>query len=304
MTRRLILEEIINNIREQPETTPILALTKTYGKLWPHCEDARIEERKNEVFQHIAQSSYIPLQTNPQQAPPPFKIAILDSSFNPPTKAHVQLLLNSLTTSLYAPFTNEPVKVEFDACLLLYSTKNADKVLKEHDAGPVDRVLMMENVAEYLNEIAKGRVTKEKASADESNSSVDYKLAESRDDISNNEMSSTANDAKFHSIQNIAVGITNSSRFTDKSRALLSYCYPAFSPCLYFILGFDTLIRLFSPRYYTDISSSLSFLFSNSYTIYAERDINDKTVENEFWRGNKWAKEYADKIYRVEIDDD
>src|SRR6185369_15207251 len=85
---------------------------------------------------------------------------------------------------------------------------------------------------------------------------------------------------------------------------LLSYCYPAFAPSLYFILGFDTLIRLFSPRYYFDISSSLSFLFSNSYIIYAERDINDKAVEEEFWRGNRWVKEYADKIYKVEVDDD
>lgn len=66
----------------------------------------------------------------------PISVAILDSSFNPPTSAHLSLLLN------------DPSDLSHDAHLLLFSTSNADKGTgKEGDATPLQRIEMMEILA-------------------------------------------------------------------------------------------------------------------------------------------------------------
>jgi hypothetical protein len=62
----------------------------------------------------------------------PTRIAVLDSSFNPPTKAHYQLL-------------KAAARVGCDAVLLLLATNNVDK--GQTGAGAVERLEMMEAVA-------------------------------------------------------------------------------------------------------------------------------------------------------------
>ncbi|TFY76665.1 hypothetical protein EWM64_g7344 [Hericium alpestre] len=66
-------------------------------------------------------------------SPWPLRIAVLDSSFNPPTRAHLAL---ALSPSLFA---DEP----YDARLLLLSVRNADKQLKPGDATFAQRIEMM-----------------------------------------------------------------------------------------------------------------------------------------------------------------
>jgi nicotinamide-nucleotide adenylyltransferase len=66
----------------------------------------------------------------------PLRIAILDSSFNPPTIAHAALL-----------GTRPPSGGDYDARLLLLSVRNADKALKPGDATHAQRAEMMARLA-------------------------------------------------------------------------------------------------------------------------------------------------------------
>ena len=64
----------------------------------------------------------------------PVRISVLDSSFNPPTLAHLALANAS------NPFPSVP---DYDAKLLLLSVRNADKLLQEGDATLSQRAEMM-----------------------------------------------------------------------------------------------------------------------------------------------------------------
>lgn len=68
-----------------------------------------------------------------------FSIAVLDSSFNPPTLAHRALALLPEALS------------RTDARLLLLSVRNADKAPHPDDASPVQRVEMMVRLAREVN---------------------------------------------------------------------------------------------------------------------------------------------------------
>ncbi|KAJ3889024.1 Nucleotidylyl transferase [Lentinula edodes] len=137
-------------------------------------------------------------------APDRIRILVLDSSFNPPTLAHLALA-NS----------NRP-EGDYDAKLLLLSVRNADKELKPGDATHVQRLEMMMELAEDLRD--------------------------ANDHESNN---------------NVAVAIIDEPTFVGKSkllRTLLKEKLRAMSLMpeveLTFILGFDTLERLFDTKYY------------------------------------------------------
>jgi nicotinamide-nucleotide adenylyltransferase len=67
------------------------------------------------------------------------QVAVLDSSFNPPTLAHRALALLPVASS------------QADARLLLLSVRNADKVPLPGDASPVQRVEMMMRLAHEVN---------------------------------------------------------------------------------------------------------------------------------------------------------
>jgi nicotinamide-nucleotide adenylyltransferase len=89
-------------------------------------------------------------QPNPHSSPGPgsitttapdsgLPVAVLDSSFNPPTLAHRALAL--------LPVASSPP----DARLLLLSVRNADKVPRPGDASPVQRVEMMVRLAHEVH---------------------------------------------------------------------------------------------------------------------------------------------------------
>ncbi|KAJ7745699.1 hypothetical protein B0H16DRAFT_1557891 [Mycena metata] len=67
----------------------------------------------------------------------PLQISILDSSFNPPTLAHLAL------ANAPRPPLREDVGSHFDAKLYLLSVRNADKSLKPTDASYLQRLEMM-----------------------------------------------------------------------------------------------------------------------------------------------------------------
>lgn len=78
-------------------------------------------------------------------------IGVLDSSFNPPHRAH-----HALATSSKPSFADEGAtaikgKEQYDAILLLFSVRNADKGLGTNkDASPAQRIEMMQLMAQEL----------------------------------------------------------------------------------------------------------------------------------------------------------
>ncbi|KZT57690.1 Nucleotidylyl transferase [Calocera cornea HHB12733] len=128
-------------------------------------------------------------------------LSVFDSSFNPPTLAHLSIALLDRPSSL------QP----FDAHLLLLSVTNADKKLKPTDATYVQRVEMMILLAQDMIALQPGI--------------------------------------------RIAVGIIDEPTFVGKCRVIRSTFGRASRKStrdvqVWFGVGWDTLLRLFAPRYY------------------------------------------------------
>lgn len=71
-----------------------------------------------------------------------------------------------------------------------------------------------------------------------------------------------------HDRRGFAVGASNAARISDQGAALRAV-YPATR--FDFIAGYDTLIRLFDPRYYQDMPRELDDFFSRHHVITANR---------------------------------
>lgn len=67
----------------------------------------------------------------------------------------------------------------------------------------------------------------------------------------------------------VSVAVVGHGRFVDKLEAIRT-AYPA-GIRVVFLLGLDTLVRLFDPKYYTDPAASLSRLFERSECVVANR---------------------------------
>lgn len=68
----------------------------------------------------------------------------------------------------------------------------------------------------------------------------------------------------------VSVGISSHGRYIDKVSAL-EWIYPS-DTLVFFIVGYDTLVRIFDPKYYEDIQTELQHLFSRCSFIAANRD--------------------------------
>ncbi|KAF8558196.1 hypothetical protein OG21DRAFT_1504575 [Imleria badia] len=170
---------------------------------------------------------------------PTLRISVIDSSFNPPTLAHLALA-NSPPPLLPNSPAPQASAEPYDARMLLLSVRNADKVLKPGDATFVRRLEMMRLLSHDIRSI---------------------------DTAESSGESSRISD-------NVAVAIINEPTFVGKSTVLLRFLqtrlaavvessnpprsisderdalYPFPPPKLTFLLGFDTFVRLFSLKYY------------------------------------------------------
>lgn len=200
----------------------------------------------------------LPPPSFPPHQLPHLNISILDSSFNPPTLAHVALA--NIPLSAAFPCTHNPPTTEcckFHAKLFLLSVRNADKSLKPGDANYDHRMNMM------------GRLTQD----------VKDDITPGHDDIP----IAIANEGRkryYYRGSNTAVALIDEPTFVGKARILLEFFHKRLSsktpspdsaihkssndneasplnpdwraivPELTFIVGIDTLERLFAPRYY------------------------------------------------------
>jgi nicotinamide-nucleotide adenylyltransferase len=163
--------------------------------------------------------------------PNPLKIAILDSSFNPPSRAH------------YALATFHPDR--FDGHLLLLSSKNVDKTPQPGDSSFEDRTAMMEVMAKHMQ---------------------------------------SSEPDKF---SNIAVGSLAAATFAEKAPIIQEYLHASVTHregqqyTLIFFIGFDTVLRLFMPKYYDNSEENMHkvlekfFLQDNCQVICAKRPVEN-----------------------------
>jgi len=185
-------------------------------------------------------------------ANPPIRISVLDSSFNPPTLAHLALIrslppiASSSSSSSIASSEEGSSKAsteDYDARLLLLSVRNADKSMKLGDATYSQRLEMMIRLAHVLQ----------------------------YDPPPSENMSNPPNAA------NVAVAIIDEPTFINKSSVLRSFLLDQLSTLvgnerkndgpssmnsvtqdiqLTFLMGFDTLERFLATRYYAPVSGS------------------------------------------------
>ncbi|OJD18884.1 hypothetical protein AJ78_01139 [Emergomyces pasteurianus Ep9510] len=147
---------------------------------------------------------------NKPQAGRPAKLYVLDSSFNPPTRAH----LNIAKSALLQHDDTSSVRL-----LLLLATQNADKPSK-----PVsfeDRLVMMRIFAE------------------------DIQAAISQARLSNNNA-----EREQQSAPTVDIGVTKLPYFIDKAAAIATSNFYPGSPEQTLLIGYDTLVRMFDTKYY------------------------------------------------------
>ncbi|MCD6505028.1 FAD-dependent oxidoreductase [Candidatus Poribacteria bacterium] len=93
------------------------------------------------------------------------------------------------------------------------------------------------------------------------------------------------------------VGISSHGRFVDKARAIRS-SFPHVFP--FFIVGYDTLVRIFDPKYYENPEGEIGELFDKARLIVFTR--GDKTIDDvlRFMRHPSRSK-FSDKVLAMEI---
>ena len=96
----------------------------------------------------------------------------------------------------------------------------------------------------------------------------------------------------------LSVAGCSHARFIDKAIALRPL-YPD-ATSFFFILGFDTLQRLFDPKYYDDMESDLSELFSLCSIVSANRDRNSQGEMQEFMKRPE-CKPYSHRVHFINL---
>lgn len=164
-----------------------------------------------EVLDTLATPTYPPEgEIIASKTPPLSTLYVLDSSFNPPTLAHFHIAKSALTSSTSPTHDLRSVKL-----LLLLATQNADKPAKP--ALFEDRLVMMNLFARDL-------------------------LAS---------ISQHRNVGADGGLPTVDIGVTSRPYFIDKASSIAaSGVYDPPDVQQVHLTGYDTLIRIFEPKYY------------------------------------------------------
>ena len=108
---------------------------------------------------------------------------------------------------------------------------------------------------------------------------------------------------KKHAMQQVdfSVAVCSHGRFVDKIKAIKTI-YPPQTSCL-FITGFDTLIRLFDSKYYTDMHTELKSLFDQCDFITANREEYNTDIIRQFLSKPEFSP-YVCNIKLIELPND
>lgn len=218
-------------------TTTIPSALSSRGEGEERAEEEEEEEYEEEYEEDLS-------------LPPPKTLFILDSSFNPPSIAHAALAQSAFLDDCNSSSQpsqqqqqqqqKEKKQYEFPhRLLLLFAVTNADKI-----AAPASfehRLAMMTVFARDLQDFFASR--KEKGQGQEQEQQKDEQ-----------QQKDEGKQQRFHHHpMAIDIGVTKYPFYTDKSRAIESegYLYhPGTHPRHIHLLGYDTLTRFFTAKYY------------------------------------------------------
>ncbi|RKU09617.1 hypothetical protein C6503_20915 [Candidatus Poribacteria bacterium] len=100
--------------------------------------------------------------------------------------------------------------------------------------------------------------------------------------------------------QAFSVGVSSHGRYIDKVAALKSIFPPDTE--FHFIVGYDTLVRIFDPKYYTDFHTELRELFVSARFIVANRAEADiKTIAS--FMAQPEVRQYASYVSSILLPD-
>ncbi|KZT41863.1 Nucleotidylyl transferase [Sistotremastrum suecicum HHB10207 ss-3] len=173
-----------------------------------------------------------PLSRNPDDPIPnnrPVRISVLDSSFNPPTLAHFALATAPLPKHDGGEHTGRTEG--YDGQMLLLSVRNADKSLKPGDATFVQRLDLMVRLA---------------------------KAIESRPSSSPGGVAVACIDEPIFAQKAPKLNASLSERLRSFAISTSSHSIPSIQ--FDFLVGYDTLERLFAERYYASHDHMLKTL--------------------------------------------
>lgn len=206
-------------------------------------ERAEEEEEPEEEEEEYEEDLSSPL-------PPPKTLFILDSSFNPPSIAHAALAQSaflddcnssSFSSSSQPSQQQKKQKKEYEfphRLLLLFAVTNADKI-----AAPASfehRLAMMTCFARDLQDFFASLAEKRQEQEQEQEQKEEQKQHKDENEEQKE---------KQHPPMAIDIGVTKYPFYTDKSRAIESEGYPT-HPRHIHLLGYDTLTRIFTAKYY------------------------------------------------------
>ncbi|KAH6565128.1 hypothetical protein BASA82_001141 [Batrachochytrium salamandrivorans] len=191
-------------------------------------------------------------------------LLVLDSSFNPPTKAHMGMMVQTIT-SLMSP------SMPFDCCLLLLSTLNADKP-----------PLLSTPATLPLVDTPHHHSTSNAATTPAYTSTLDRL-----------EMMCSLVDIVPHNLP-CHVALINQPNFVDKL-AVIQKTWPTIST-VYFVLGCDTLQRFFNKKYYLPDSTLESTESSKGTTTHINNTENGGSCVTV---GNILAESFFDRGGRI-----
>lgn len=97
----------------------------------------------------------------------------------------------------------------------------------------------------------------------------------------------------------LSVAASSHGRFVDKVKALRAV-YPE-GTGIYFIVGFDTLVRVFDRKYYLDPEAELRELFSHSQFIVANRG-ESSVPDIRRWLERPACRPFATRIHPIKLD--
>lgn len=106
-------------------------------------------------------------------------------------------------------------------------------------------------------------------------------------------------DALAGSRPSCSVAAVSHPRFVDKAAALRA-CYPPGAE-ICFIVGYDTLVRLFDPKYYADMPADLRRMFASCRFVAANRGEHPSETVRRFLERPE-CREFADRITVMELD--
>ena len=96
----------------------------------------------------------------------------------------------------------------------------------------------------------------------------------------------------------LSVAVCSHARFVDKALALLTLCPK--DTQIYFLVGHDTLIRIFDPHYYTDMNHELQTLFALCHIVSATRGDQGQKAFDTFMSRPESAP-FANRVHLLQL---